>query len=386
MKRIFSLLLAAFLLGCGSDGDKADNKPAEIYPVSWNITDATMPSIVTLADLGHTVVFFSEAAAIVMTDGQVTGESGPDGPFHGATVIPAADQSGQWIVALNKEGHVVRVLLHDATLEDVSARYGLETTEVRAVAAMGATEAVAFLLADGIAVADGQKVRHWSIGPAKSIAASDKRIALIGDDGVRVFDVASSSVVMYPVTGARAAAFAADGRLVVAAGPGLYREDGGRLDEIHHASEGEVHSLVTAGKHVWFADAADLGVINEQGTLVVSRRTAYGVTTLTPSQTGDVWALASGTVLRFAATGATSGAASSWEEQIKPIFDGNCSQCHLPNGLAAIDLSTYERWNVMRSTLMKRVVVEQNMPPTNSKALSDPDREKIRQWLTGQLE
>lgn len=386
MKPLRALVLAALLLGCGAanDDEIASKSALDIYEVSWNLTEAKLEPVLSLADLGDTIVFFGAESAVLMVGGEVQGDSGAGGPFRAAAAIPAADGVGQWIVGVTEKGRLLRVHLHDASTEDVSARYGLEDIEVRGLAALGRSEGVAFLLPDGVAIADGVRVRHFKLGAATALAGTDKKLAVVTGDAVQVMDVASGALAKFAVASARAAAFGHDGRLFVAAGRTVYREDEGRLAELHRASA-DVYSLVTAGKRVWFGAGAELGVIHE-GQVLVRGGLGAGVSALVPSDSGDVWAIAAGAVKRFAAAGGDSGAAQTWTAEIKPIFDRSCAACHLPGGLAGIDLSTYDTWNVTRSNLMRRVVVERTMPPQSSKALSDPDRQKILAWLTGHLD
>lgn len=385
MTRGIALLLAALLVGC-SASDDGDKKEPPIHQVAWNLTDAPITAVRTIADLEDSVVFFSDTAATVMIDGAVQGVSGDVGPFRSAAAIPAADGSGRWIVAIDQKGRVLRVALHDASIEDISGRYGLEGADVRSVVALDQpSETVAFLIGETLAIADGQRVRHWTVGPTSAIAPGPGKVALVGPDNVRVFDVATSTLVRFPIQAPRAAAFGADGRLYVAAGSTVHRQDGSKLMAFHRGSAG-IHAVVRAGKRVWFAGDGELGFITEQGAIVATAVAGMSAATaLISSSTGDVWTIGNNAVLRFAAAGTNAGAAL-WEREIKPIFTGNCAACHLPGGLASIDLSTFDRWNASRSALMRRVVTEGTMPPSNSKALSSPDRQKVRAWLTGQLD
>ncbi len=395
MRRLLFAAVASLAIACSSqsaDTTSSSRAGFQVYPVAWNVTEANVGVVRALADLDDTIVFFGEAAVSVMVDGEVQGATELVEPFRSAAVIPAADGSGRWVVGIDAAGKLSRVRLHDASLEDVTARYALEGVQVRALAAVS-DHAAAFLLDGEIAIADGTTVTRWTVGPVDAIAGGGGRLALLAKDRLRVFDLGSETMSSFPVVGASAVVFGEDGLLHVAVGKTLYREEpiaktlyreqGTGLVPIY-TGEQEIHGVVRSARRVWFSVGSELGTV-ESGLALVSTGAGIAASSvLVGATSGDVWAIADGVVSRF--TAASGGAVETWNEWVKPIFDHNCAACHLPGGTSGIDLSTFDTWNSMRANLMRRVIVERSMPPVNSKALSDPDRTTIRAWLTGQLE
>lgn len=382
MRRAIFVAVAALAIACSSTDTGSSRAGFQVYPVAWNVTEANVGAVRVLADLDDTIVFFGDTAVNLMVDGEVQGATEIAEPFRDAAVIPGADGSGRWVVGVDAKGKLQRVRLHDASIEDVTGRYALEDVEVRALAPVG-DDAAAFLLADAVAIADGSTVTRWQVGAVERISGSAGRLALVSADAVRVFDVATETMASFAVPGASAAVFGPDGKLHVAKGKTLLRETSSGLVPIHNGLA-DVRELVRAGRRVWFSVGTELGVVEDGQVNVSSGAGLAPDSTLVGASSGDVWAIAAGVVSRF--TAATGGAVQTWSTWVKPIFDRNCAACHLPGGTSGIDLSTFDAWNTMRANLMRRVIVERTMPPTSSKALSDPDRTTLRAWLTGQLE
>lgn len=75
----------------------------------------------------------------------------------------------------------------------------------------------------------------------------------------------------------------------------------------------------------------------------------------------------------------------SWSEDIQPLYQVHCSECHDGPDALSVDLSTHEQW-VSQSERIKTFVVDaQTMPPPASRkdAWSDDAVEAINQWLNG---
>ena len=149
------------------------------------------------------------------------------------------------------DGGKVYRLRGDASLENVSDRYGLADKHVVAVVAMG-EKGAAFAYDGGFAIADGTKVVTWNDPGWQSLAASDVRLAGVVNGSVRVFDTVATAFALFPTaSAAEHVAFDADGRLLVANSYRLYVEEGASLSLRY--KDGNIHGLVNAGKRVWFA-------------------------------------------------------------------------------------------------------------------------------------
>lgn len=98
--------------------------------------------------------------------------------------------------------------------------------------------------------------------------------------------------------------------------------------------------------------------------------------TLAPSASGYVWALGSGTLLRF--TVPFTGDEATWRTTVLPVYARVCSACHAPGGTSGIELSTYAQWVDRRAKIYHRVVVKGDMP--QGRTLPDADKAAIAAW------
>lgn len=381
-----SLLLAllttsAALSGCGASRFSREGGGVErmtARAVDWNRAHADLGPVRAVADVGDTVVVFGDGQATILSAGVVASVDHSIARWAAAGAIPAADGNGTWIVGVDGDGRVLR-LRNAGAFESVSDRWGLEREKVRAVATL-APGIAGFLLAGELAVADGQRVTRYATGPVASLSGNGGRVALLGDRGLRVLDLQPTTARAFTLPEPIAqAAMSGEGRLFVAAREAIYGEDeSGNLALRFEAGGAAIHGLVASGARLWFADGAELGVI--EGGLV---RETLGAklapsARLTGSPSGDVWVIQEGRpLLRFSAEG---GVESGWEETIAPVFQRACSACHLPGGSSGLDLSTREAWVASRAPIRERVLVERSMPPAGH-ALAEPDREAIGRWL-----
>jgi mono/diheme cytochrome c family protein len=400
MKTYSWLILGAVLsAGCGggeggAPGEEPEPEPepgpgpaAEglvVYPVAWNRMEADVGVVASVADGGETVVVLGSKGAIVIEHGEVASTDPAEVDWRSSAILPAADRSGdRWTVGIDKGGGVQRIQPRVA-LEDISARYGLEDDVVLAATTSG--EDTVFGLDAGVAVADGEKVTHYETGPFSTLAGSQNgRIAMAGSDIVQAFDLGSMQITTFKLPGAAHVTFDPEGRVVAATSTSVYREDeGGALALLYEPEDaGEtLHGLVTSGDQVWLAIGTELGVVQSDTVVLTTGLALAPDAALIGAGSGDVWALAGGGLLRFSAERSHGEEARSWDEQIGPIVAAHCNRCHLPDGAAGIDLSTYATWVSRRAAISQRVVVERSMPPPGFE-FADADRAAIAAWVEG---
>jgi mono/diheme cytochrome c family protein len=390
-------VLAAALAACGDDKDQAAMVPVmplQVRQVPWNLANQDVGKVAAVAELYEDTVVLGDQGAQVFTGGLVVATDTSARSWRGATVIPAGDLSGQWLVAIDDKGRLLR-LRNRRTLEEVGDRYGLAGTPLAAVAALG-SGLTGFALASDLAVADGTRVTRYP-GGLTGLAGAGGRAAGLVDGGVRVFelapgdgtgmaaDPASAQVHDFAVPGAVAVTFDARARLVVATADTLYSEnDGGALDRIYRSPDAPIHGLSTSGAVVWAAIGDTLAELtgaelrqSAGGTLAADAR-------LVGSPSGDVWALESGALRRLGEAASGGGADQQlWQNTVLPIFTRVCSLCHLPGGSSGIDLSTYKAWADRRALVNQRVLVGKPspMPPAGAGMLTDDERAALQAWI-----
>ena len=57
-----------------------------------------------------------------------------------------------------------------------------------------------------------------------------------------------------------------------------------------------------------------------------------------------------------------------------------CAACHLPGGVAQLNLSSYQRWLDKRVDIYERVITQRRMPPAGTD-LAENDRTKLKTWM-----
>ncbi len=82
----------------------------------------------------------------------------------------------------------------------------------------------------------------------------------------------------------------------------------------------------------------------------------------------------------------------TWSEDVAPIFQENCQECHRPNSIAPMSLMTYEEAQPYAALIQHRVA-NRIMPPwhlnptvgiqeyTNDRSLTDAERQTIIDWV-----
>jgi mono/diheme cytochrome c family protein len=334
-------------------------------------------------DTANVVAVFADDRATVLASGAVVAS---DRSVHGwryAAILPGEDGSPDWIGAVGRDGRIYR--LHGMSqFEDVSPRYGLGAQRVLGGAVLGAG-LVSFLLDHEIAVADGRLVVTRGAEGFRELVGGAGVGAGVGVDVVDLFGTSSQAVVSYRLPGIRSAAIDRAGRLYAITSRALYAlSDRGSLELVHEAGGERLHGLAASGDNLWFADGAELGILDlNRGGVRVTRDASVGLdATLAPASNGDVWVLAGASLKRFARMGARTSAAA-WTETLEPIFVRACSSCHLPDGDSGTDLSTPQAWESKRPAIRDRVVVRKTMPPAGH-PFSEADREAIESWTEPQ--
>ena len=401
MKRALSQVAAALLLSaCG--GGSAYTRDGAVQrlttrAVEWNPTHADVGRVAAVADRGTDVVVFADGAATVMESGAVSLVDRSVSKWTGAATIPAADGGVPWIVGLDERGHVRRLRAR-AGFEDVSARWGLENARVIGAVGLGGRGA-AFLFDGGMAVAGGEgKVLRLGGVPISVLAGGGGVGAGISNGDVLRVDPASLATKSFALGGAIATAVDDAGHLYAATPDAVYAEnDKGELALRFKATMGPIHGLVASHGRVWFAEGAELGAI-EAGQVVATtgaKMPASGK--LFASTSGDVWIVDGGKLQRIARDVTTAGggagagagigappsslnADDTWRAQIQPVFARACAACHLPGGVAGVDLSTSAAWTKHKADVKERVLDTRDMPPKGH-GLADADLAVIRAWL-----
>jgi hypothetical protein len=352
--------------------------PLQVRAIDYSPGHAPLEGVRAVADSGADVVAFADGSATVLSSGRVVAVDRSAPRWISAGTIPAADGSGTWIVGVDGDGRVRR-LLGKSTLEPVSDRFGLGGDPVAGVAALGGA-VTAFRLAGAVAVADGAAVTRYATGPITAIAAGGGRI-VIGGERLRVFDVTRrkvSSFVLPEAASSLSFAVAASGKVFVATAETIWAEDDrGNLQVVFDAAGATLHGLAAAGDRVWFADGPELGVIEGGRVRETKGARVSPAAQITGSPSGDVWTLTSGSLARYAVTG---DRAAEWDQAVAPVFHRACEGCHRPGGESGVPLGTREAWEKRRETVRRRVLVDRDMPPPGH-GLSDGDRRSLQAWI-----
>lgn len=396
MRRVAWLFaVPALLAGCGGDdpvefggsggsggAGGASGDSVAVYPVDWNGEGYDVGVVASVAESGNALLVFSDHGALAMEAGQVVSVDDTITTWQSAGVIPAADGSGDWIVGVDAGGAVLRAQPR-VNLDNVTARYDLSDVRVLVAAAAGPGLA-AFGFEGGLAVADATTVVRYEVEAFTSVAGGGGRVALTTAAGVLVIDLMTEGATEFPLPGAALVTFDAEGRLVAATPDELFVEDAeGRLASVAWPGAGPIHGLASSGTRVWVAAGEALGLLENGAVKPALGAIIAPDTRLIGSPSGSVWTLTAGALAGYSAdSSGEAGDHEAWDVNIAPVLDRSCNACHLPDGPAKSDLSTYETWVAKRGVLLQRVITERSMPPQGSE-LSEADREAIRVWLEG---
>jgi len=365
------VLIPLALLGCATT---TEVRPLTVYPVEWNAQKTPLGAVAAVAESAEDVTVFGSLGAMTFTNGALVATDASVREWRSATTIPAVDGGGTWVVGLDARGRLYRVRAR-STLDPISARFGLEKTDVRAITDLGRGR-VAFALTGELAIADGERVARFAY-PFAAIAGGDGRGAGLTPHGARVFDPFRGVDRTFALEGLRYVALAPDGRVVTASDRAIWREnDRGELTLQYRSEEPTIRGLAASAENVWFADGNELGLLAAAGA---TRTTGMksGTTAIVGSPSGDVWTLGKdGALARYS----TIRASGLWQTTIAAIQTKVCGGCHGPGGSAGLDLSGAARWQANRLAIQRRVVKEKTMPPPGH-PLTNDERDAVAKWL-----
>jgi hypothetical protein len=372
---------AGLLVGCGpAPHSRAAGAltPLAVRSVAWNPASADVGPVAAVADAGKVVAVFGASGVTVLSAGAVVARDTSVTDWVGAQAIHGADGAARWIVGVDGRGrlHYLRGL---SSLDDVTARYGLDGRPVRGVAMLDAKR-VGFLLDGEIAVADGGRLARFGVPPLGALAGGAGAGAGMGADAVVSFDAAMSART-FPLRGVTAVAVGRDGRLYATTHRGLYAAGPqGDLALVYDAGADTLHGLAASGDHVWFADGTELGSLDGDHVTETAGLHLAPDARLAPSSSGDVWVLARGALERYGRAEPEAALGARWSSSLAPIFARACASCHQPGGVSGTDLSTAEAWHSERGAIRDRVVQTRSMPPEGH-PLSEADRAAIQLWV-----
>lgn len=378
-----SALALALATGCGEAQLPAGDS-FKLSELAWNSKNVDFGPISGVTEIYDDTLVLSGSGAVVLTSGVQLALDARVKSWGAVSVLPAADLSGSWAVAIDDKGSLRR-LKNRSVMEDISDRYGLVGVPVRELAPMGQQGAV-FALDGQLAVADGQTVTRYD-GAYTQVAGATDRVAGIADGKVRLLDAKNKTTQDLEVGTPTALLFDENDKLVVATSDALYRESSdGAMQKIHSSKDAPIRGLVRAGTSMWMVLGDSLALVQD-GKL---RRAAEDdVNAVIPadaklfgSSSGDLWTVSSGK-LRLLAEDSGGGADQDlWRRNVQPIFSRLCATCHLPGGSSGIDLSTYALWAARRSRMVVRVLDGKPtpMPPAGAGTLTAEERVALKAW------
>ena len=367
-------------VGCGAPSTARTPETAAaltVRSVEWNPTHGAIGRVRTVADDGADVVVFGDAAATVLTNGAIVAEDRAVGGWKTAATVTAPDGSGRWIVGVDGVGKLWRLRGRKA-FEPAGDRYALGDANVASLASLGAG-GVAFGVDRGLVIADGvdASTYPWE-GPLRGLAGGGATVVLMSQRGMTTVDARTKRSRAYDVDGARFVAVDETGRAYVATESAIYAADEGGVLRLRYVARDPIHGLVAAGGRVWFADGAEVGLVERVG-VSRSRTASLAVDArLVGSASGDVWTIdGKGALARLSANGSLA-----WADTVAPVFARVCSGCHERGGSSGVTLSTSADWDREREHIRQRVLVAGDMPPRGT-PWSDGDREAVRAWAEG---
>ena len=383
MKREAAILLLLGALGCAAPGPHTRAGGAvsamAVVPVEWNPTHAATGEVRAVVDDGNVVTVFSVDGATVMTAAAVQARDTTRRAWIGGSVIPGADGSERWVVGVTEGGRLYH-LRGSTSFEDVSPRYGLGSGRIRAASTVLPALA-ALLVGDEVVTAGGDEVRHWPAPGLRDLAGGGGLAAGTVEDAVVVFDFGHAATWRFPLPGVTHAALDGSGHLYATTHRGLFTTtDARHFRLLFDAGSSRLGDLVVSGDAAWFVDGDELAVALAGRVLETTGARIPRDAKLFPSPTGDVWVISHGVVSRLARARVSPSSATTWQRELAPVFSRSCAACHLPNGIANVDLSSAEAWTRKRAEIRTRVLEEKSMPPRGH-SLSDIDREVVRRWI-----
>jgi mono/diheme cytochrome c family protein len=360
--------------------------PLAIQIVEWNAKKADVGKIAAVAEIYDDTLVLSDTGATIFTSGVPLASDGGVKGWRKAAVLPAADLSGEWAIGVDQDG-ILRRLRNRSLMEGISERYALGDVKVLDLVAVERDKGwSAFSLESGqIAVADGDKVTRYD-GAYEKLQGGFGRVAGLVGGALRVFTPKSGGARDYTLPGVTALVLDASGKLLIAVGTELYREqEDGNLRRVH-VGQAPITQMVLSGPDVWMLQGDSLMLL-QGGRL---RRGPPGLvqpgTQLIGSPSGALWLLRDGALSMLDTADGGGADRSLWRRTVLPIFTRLCAVCHLPGGSAGIDMSTYETWASRKESIDVRVLQGKPtpMPPAGGGTLTPEERAALRTWLDNQ--
>lgn len=376
-------LSLSLLPGCGDDAAAPMLTPGalKVQAEEWNGKQVPVGQVAAVVDTGTDVVVFSSLGAMLFTSGLLLSTDPAVQKWQAAALIPAGDLSGHWVAGADATGHVYR-LRNRSVAEDVTDRYGLLGAPVRDLADLGGGM-TGFVLDQKLAVADGKVVTRYD-GDWRGLGGGGGRAAAVGPDVVRLLDLHSGQVQLFAVPAAVAVAFDAGGKLVVAARDSLYQEgDGGVLHRVYQSPDANIAGLAPSGMGIWVAMGSSVALLSGEKLLQAPAGSLPAGARLRGASGDGVWLLGNGKLSRLSQSGSGGPDEQLWKTTVYPVFSRVCSLCHLPGGVAGIDLSSYPAWSLRRALVGKRVIDGKPtpMPPAGAGTLRTEELDAIRNWV-----
>lgn len=396
----FWLGLSAWLVvaGCGSgDGESGPRLPEgslDLSRIEWSqpLPSMTGPGHVsTVAEAGDDVALYSDLGIFVWSSGSTAGSDVSIRTWRDAAAVPALGIPGTWLVGVDGEGRLHRLRNGlSFGLEDITARYALTGKAVYELVASGSGSEVVFALENQLAITDGTALRLFDVS-LRNLIAHAGRVAGFDASGLRIVEPKTGSTRRIELSGLVGLAFSPDGALWAATADALYVEKDGGLTRMHRVSPGQqIRGLAGSLRGIWIGladeSALSLALLRDGQLLQPATRPALPPDArLLGSPSGDVWVVSSdGQLSRYGQESGGGRDLALWRETLLPLFGRHCQGCHLPNGSAHIDMTTYGSWTRLRSAVLERVVnrTPSPMPPDGSGMLSPDERAAVSAWAT----
>jgi hypothetical protein len=280
------------------------------------------------------------------------------------TKVAGLDGDGTWIVATDSSRALWRIG-DDGLRTNISEP--LHARGARYVSAAASTLVV--VLDDALIVCDGVHVARYSV--SGDVAVAPGRIAVSSDNGIEVWDLARGVSHRYATGEIQSFGFLRE-QLVAATKNDLLVEHGDRLMSVHfpglrEAAYGQVVVLRSSTRTaIW-----------DGRTLRDAQIDAPLSAPIFAAEDG-FWLSGHDGLVHVG----SSSAEYRWTASVEPIFKRACASCHVPDGIAGVDLSSEASWQRNRDAIVRRVLVERTMPPASAGlTISEAERATLRSWL-----
>lgn len=376
------------LVGCGGrpDSGVVPEGTVAVQAIPWSTQPDAVGKVAAVADSEEDVAVFGSLGAAVYSSGLPVGSDSAVVGWRAAAVVPALDLPESWLLGVSQLGQVYR-MRNRATLEEVTARYGLGGRQVREVVALGPAR-TALALADRLAVADAQAVEFYALA-LRGLTAAAGRLAGFDASGVVQLDFTGGpgvAIERLALDGVVAVAYdvSAEQVLLVATAQALYLLQSGALVKAYDAPAGSpIGGLAASGSGVWVALGSELALFRGAQLLHGPADKVPAGGRLVGSPSGDVWVLGGPQLVRLGEKLAGGADENRWRRAMLPIFQRYCRMCHLPGGSANLDLSQYSQWAPRRDRIRQRLIeqVPTPMPPTAVGTLTPAELLAVQRWL-----